>query len=188
MVSYYESIGNQPADSPIIRQDQISTQLEPTLKLMFASLYLLIFGFTLPKLSILTLYVRIFTGRKTRFFTYVLMVLVLAMGVAFGVAGIFACRPVQYFWNKTIINGQCFHLNFYYQSFGLPQILIDAAILITPLPAIWGLQTSRSRRLGITLIFLTGVIGMIVSCIRWDMYSRADVYTVKPSESPGILF
>ena len=182
MVAHYGSIGDRPANKAIIAPDQIYTQLIPTLKVTFASIILLILGFTLPKLSILILYLRIFTGRKTRLVSWITIALVAAQGVAFSVASIFACAPVEYFWNKLILDGECINLNFFYQSFGLPNIVIDAMILITPLPAIWGLQASVARRTGITFIFLTGVVAMIVSCIRWNLYSKSDVYIIQPSE------
>lgn len=116
------------------------------------------------------------------------MALVLAMGCAYSVASVLICLPVRYFWDRTVVNGQCMNLNLFYRSISLPQILIDAAILITPLPAIWGLQASVLRRLGVTLIFLTGVIGMVVSCIRWVMYARADVYILAPNIDASLMY
>ena len=182
VIAYYESIGDNPANAPIIATDQITTQLEPTMKLFYASIQLLIAGFTFPKLSILTLYLRIFTGTYTRLFAWLTGAFVLSMGLGFGVAGLFLCSPVQYFWDKTIINGQCVDLNLYYRAFCLPNVLVDVAMIITPLPAIWGLQASVTRRLGITLIFLTGTIGMVVSCVRWSIYAKADVEVVQPGK------
>ena len=154
--------------------------MQPALKLVFAFYVLLVLGITLPKLSILTLYLRIFTGRRTRTITFIIIGFVLVMAPAYLVALLLLCNPIRYFWDKTLLGGQCLDFNFYARSLGLPNILIDVAMLITPLPAIWGLEASIARRIGVTLMFLTGIIALVASCVRWHIYADADATILKP--------
>ena len=66
-VVHYETLGNPPADLPLTTsKNQIKMQLEPTLKCIYAVSLLLIAGFTLPKLSLLFLYLRVFVGNFLR--------------------------------------------------------------------------------------------------------------------------
>ncbi len=47
-----------------------------------------------------------------------------------------------------------------YQVFGvwisLPHIVSDLVILILPLPVLWRMQMARTKKLGLTVTFLTG--------------------------------
>ena len=165
-----------------MQPDQLEAQLQPILKLAFATVILCTLGFSLPKLSILALYLRIFSGWKTRIISYVLIGVVIFMAIAYLVAGVLLCEPVQYFWDRTIAGGKCMDINFYYRSFGLPNILIDIAMLVTPLPAIWGLEASFARRLGFTAIFLTGILALVASCVRWSIYSKIDGTSIVPGK------
>ncbi|KAL9054794.1 MAG: hypothetical protein Q9162_003917 [Coniocarpon cinnabarinum] len=187
-IAHYESIGDRPANLPIMQPDQLHSQLEPTMKLVFATIILLILGFTLPRISILTLYLRIFAGRRTRILTYSIIAVVTAMGIAFMLIAIVFCKPTRFFWDRTVPGGTCMDFNLYYRSFALPNILVDLVMLITPLPAIWSLEASVARRIGVSAIFLTGILALVSSCVRWAVYSRIDASRVVPRDSAPLLF
>lgn len=166
VIAHYESLTNTPANLPIFAPSQYDTQLVPTLKLIYGLPLVLIPGFTFARLSILTLYLRIFTGRRTRLCTWAVMVLAVVMGFSFQIAAILLCKPVKFFWDRQIPGG-CVDLNLYYRAFGLPNILIDISILLVPIPAVWRLHASVGRKMGLSFMFLTGVIALIASCVRW---------------------
>ena len=74
--------------------------------------------------------------------------------IAWLVPTVAVCQPISAYWNQEPAN--CID----YQLFGvwisLPHILSDIAILIMPLPVLWGTQMKRTKKLGLTFTFLTG--------------------------------
>ena len=71
---------------------------------------------------------------------------------------IIQCTPVQYFWNREIPGGKCIDADAYYFSTGLSSTIIMVLVLALPLPLIWKLQISLSRRFGLAVIFLMGAL------------------------------
>lgn len=95
---------------------------------------------TFTKISMLFLYRRIFPSTRFIILLYIIGGIILAWGLASVLSIIFICRPVQYFWDKTIPGGYCGN------DFGIlygvagPNIATDLAVLILPLPILWKLQ------------------------------------------------
>lgn len=125
-------------------------------KCIYSLLPLLYTGSMFPKLSLLFLYRRIFPSRAMRIATLITMCAVLAAGIAFTLVGLFACWPVPYFWDRSIPGGRCISLNTFYRTETPINILVDGAILLLPMPALWKLQAPRSRKVGLTIVFITG--------------------------------
>ena len=71
---------------------------------------------------------------------------------------IFQCKPVAFAWDKTINGGKCINTLAYFRYATIPNIITDAAMLISPLPTIWKLQTSNAQKIGLTAVFLTGSV------------------------------
>ena len=183
VIYHYESLGNGPADSPIIQPTQIQTQLIPTLQSIFSLVLLLIPGFTFPKISILTLYLRLFRGKFTRILTWIVMGAACAEGLAYFIATVASCQPVAFFWDKTMEPpGHCIDLRLFYRSFGIPNIVIDVFILAIPFPSVWNLHVPTTRKIGLSVLFLTWLIALVASCIRWALYAERDPLVVSPSK------
>ena len=70
---------------------------------------------------------------------------------------IFPCRPVQRFWNPWI-KGTCIKIQQVYLATTAFNTASDILVVILPQPIIWKLQTSLKRKIGISLIFLVGVL------------------------------
>ena len=70
----------------------------------------------------------------------------------------FWCKPLAYSWDKTVAGGTCIDQLAYFRYNTIPNILIDGAMLVLPLPSVWKLQTSTTQKLGLTVIFLTGIM------------------------------
>lgn len=113
-------------------------------------------AFTLPRLSILAMYLRIFTMESYRITAYVLALTMVALYISTLFLSSLKCQPFAYAWDETIPGGHCINVNRYYQWITFPNIPIDMAILILPLPVIWRLQVSISQKVGLTVTFLTG--------------------------------
>ena len=113
---------------------------------------------TFVKLSILHLYTRIFSVHKLAFFAYVIGALTLAYWLSTILTAFLICTPFAYNWDKLIIGGHCGNVLTYYLSTAIVNLLIDVAIVVLPLPILWGLQMKTSRKIALTAIFSLGVV------------------------------
>ena len=156
---YYISVqGNPPAHQPLSRSpEQIQTQLKPFLKCQYALIQLVCMGLTFPKLSLLFMYLRVFALNSTfRFCTYAVIGAVVVPPMVLSLSSFFACHPVEYFWDKTIHGGHCLSFDAQYrwgQGFNAMQ---DILVLILPLYPLWKLQAPVTKKLGWSVVFMTG--------------------------------
>lgn len=132
---------------------------------------------TLPKLSILSMYLRIFTTKSYRRSVYVLGVILIMTFVVGGLTGSLGCQPLAFFWDPTIPGGHCIDINAFFRWISLPNILTDVAMLVLPQPLIWTLKITRNQKIGLTLTFLTGSVGLIASIFRFTTFFRNDAIT-----------
>ena len=132
-------------------------QLVTYAKCLLAIEWIYLLSVTLPKLSILGIFLRLFHTRRTyRYIVYVLAGIIILSFVASGLAATLACRPLSYSWDKTIPGGRCFDVDSFYRWISLPNIVTDVAMLILPLKVIWGMNMKRNQKIGVALTFLTG--------------------------------
>ena len=134
---------------------------DPTLivawaKTLFAIDWLYLTSNLLPKVSVVLLYLRVFTNKASRMACYGLLVFLVAVWMSFVVAASLQCFPAEFQWNKKIPGGHCFNIQAYYESTSLPNIFSDLVIATLPLPTIAKLQTSWSRKVGLVFVFLAG--------------------------------
>ncbi|KAI1182780.1 hypothetical protein F5B17DRAFT_419053 [Nemania serpens] len=122
---------------------------------------------TLIKLSILTLYLRLFNvDGNLKKACYAMMAFVLAWGIAVLLTTIFQCSPVHAAWDKTILDAKCFNLANFVIGSNVPNILADAVIIALPLPLLWSLRLSTLRKLGLIALFLVAAITTVISLLR----------------------
>ena len=69
-----------------------------------------------------------------------------------------SCRPLAYFWDKTIPNGHCINENTAGYIITAANLLSDLTIFVTPIFPLWGLQKSMKQRLGLIGLFLAGAL------------------------------
>lgn len=108
------------------------------------------------KLAILCLYHRIFPSRGFRYASIAAGVLNIAWSIVQIITTIFACKPVQYFWDPSIPGGSCLSLYVRGYGFTAANFVTDLVIWLLPIPWLWGLQMTRSRKLIIIGMFLVG--------------------------------
>jgi hypothetical protein len=108
------------------------------------------------KLSVLSLYYRIFitpSFRLTVIFTAVFIWLwFCAMEISLGLE----CRPIQAFWDASV-NGKCNNLVALSYFTNIVNLVADIWIFILPLPVIFKLQISANRKIGLSLLFGVGL-------------------------------
>ncbi|CAI7651321.1 unnamed protein product [Penicillium manginii] len=111
----------------------------------------------MPRMMLLTLYLRIFRPSKAhRIACYALISIVCSYAVAVFFVGGFVCIPLAYMWDKTIPGGNCINIPSFYRWGTLPNIIIDFFMLILPLPTVWKLQAPRHIKIGLALTLMTG--------------------------------
>jgi hypothetical protein len=81
-------------------------------------------------------------------FAYFLMVLL---------EGFLLCKPVQYNWDKSI-KGSCEGENTAYLVSGITNLVIDIFIVALPMPQVFRLHMSFSRRIGVAAMFSLGIL------------------------------
>ena len=110
---------------------------------------------TIIKMSVLFLYRSIFPGRRFAIATNLVMVFVLAWGIATVVLAIFPCNPIHNFWDSYWPLNCVDAVKFFLWTTVL-NVLSDIMILSLPLHRVWHLQMSLRQKLAVSSMFLLG--------------------------------
>jgi hypothetical protein len=109
------------------------------------------------KLSILTMYLRIFPTRFMKLGVYMITVFVGAWYIAAIFVTVFQCVPVQKAYTPSIKDGHCVDNIKWFLGSSIPNIIQDIMILFLPVHEIWKLHLPRPQKIGISAVFLLGV-------------------------------
>jgi len=152
-------------------------KLVPALKIKYAIAVLYISSFTFPKLSILYLYLEVFSAsRRMRFFTYLLIGVVVATWISETLTSLLQCIPIAAVWDKTI-HGQCVDRIKMFQYYSIPNIVTDVAMMVLPIPTIWTLNMTKRIKIAVTFTFLLGSVGLICAIVRIVLFGRINALT-----------
>ncbi|ATZ45769.1 Btp1 [Botrytis cinerea B05.10] len=126
-------------------------------------------GIMFTKLSILTLYVKIFKINKVfRYICYGMMAFTIVYLMIFFFLFAFNCNPPARTWHLLgwTGGGSCFdNIKTSYAVGGI-NIFTDIVILIMPLPLIYRLQLKLAQKLGLIAIFGTGILVVVCTIAR----------------------
>ena len=117
------------------------------------------------EISILLLYCSIFPGKGFALAARIVGGFALAWGIASILSYVFACRPVQGFWDLTI-DSQCIDRRDLVLGIAVVSIVMDIVILALPMRDIWGLQVTTKQKLAVLGMFLLGGFVCVSSGIR----------------------
>ncbi|KAH7304048.1 hypothetical protein B0I35DRAFT_445776 [Stachybotrys elegans] len=137
--------------------------------LVFASYFLYDTALFLSKASALLFFGRIFphytnsTLYNTALWTTHALNLGWLIGIVFGT--IFFCSPVSRGWDPTV-PGSCGTNTDLFIGSAVPSVVIDFFILLLPLPKIWNLQTSKSTKYAVSVVFVLGYSVIVLSIGR----------------------
>ena len=67
------------------------------------------------------------------------------------------CRPREKTWNP-FLPGHCFNNNASFLATGIFNVVSDFAILILPMPALWGLHAPVRKKIMMVAVFATGFL------------------------------
>lgn len=107
------------------------------------------------KVAVLLCYWRIF---PTRYMKWTFSALVTIIGLWFTATTlvlILQCRPVRKAWDNQI-EGTCYDRRAFFLGQGIPHIVTDAAILISPIYPIWKLNMKLYQKVALSGVFLMG--------------------------------
>lgn len=122
---------------------------------------------TLSKFSICCTYYRIFAiSILFRRVYHATQCIIVATGLAFTIGTVFQCTPVVAFWSTEIESASCIAQKPWWMSFSLINILLDILLLVLPIPSTWKLHMSLQEKIGICLIYCTGLFATATSIVR----------------------
>lgn len=124
------------------------------------------------KASALLFFQKVFCvrGRRDAFrlAIWVLLVLNCLWTLVYILLPIFQCGPdISHAWGPVTERAKYCHIsNPYLESQSVTSVVFDLAILILPLPRIWSLKTTTSRRIAITAVFSTALVSLAASIAK----------------------
>ena len=131
------------------------------MKLLFIGDMLYLVSIMCTKLAILLLYVQIFRVKRIfRYLCFAMMAVVVSYCTIFFFIEAFNCDPVEKVWHSLTYTGKftCFDNSMVEFVIGGFNIGTDLIILVMPFPLILDLQMDLKHKLGLLVIFGTGVL------------------------------
>lgn len=125
--------------------------------------YFYMLAITLAKLSLLVFLYRIFSiDRGFRYTSWIVGVLISVWAIISVGLAMFSCRPVAAAWDlklrmdpDTVCKPENYDV---INVFGFCNILADFALLVMPMPMLWGLQMKLAKKLGVAVVFASGAL------------------------------
>ncbi|KAF2865600.1 hypothetical protein BDV95DRAFT_250987 [Massariosphaeria phaeospora] len=156
-------------------------QLEISLKMSFAGIFLMSTILTLCRLSVLFLYNRLF-GIYPMFRKILIVygVASLAWPITIWLGATFRCKPVKGSWDLTT-NPQCaFSLETLFVSLESINAVLDVFLVIIPISKIKILQLPLREKIGLGIVFLMGGFVGLTSVFRI-------VFTYNPTKKGAVI-
>ncbi|KAL9107016.1 MAG: hypothetical protein Q9227_008052 [Pyrenula ochraceoflavens] len=139
------------------------------------------------KLTILMTYHRIFSvSKRFKYVCWSVMFVVVGYLFCNMITEVAGCIPLKKFWDEKV-SGHCVNYLALDITYGIFNVLTDFAIAILPLRSVWRLQMDRKEKIGLSLIFLTGIIAFVVALIRW-IIACIDLTATDSSWIAGLTF
>ena len=129
-------------------------------QLEFSSYLVMCLVFGTIKLSVLLLYRRLFVGRLFNLYSLALCGVIVLWSLSFFFAFAFQCGTdiVNWWTSPATIEAYCDNTSALIVAFSISDVVTDIMILTIPLPIVWRLQMSTANKVGLTGIFLLGML------------------------------
>ena len=124
-------------------------------KLLYVNQILFIVGASTVKASLLLLYRRIFVSPTFTRIIYAVGTFIVFYVFVFVLMAIFNCIPVYAFWTE---GGYCFDLLSFSYGYTSINIMLAFVIWFMPMPMVWRLHLPTGQKIGVTLVFLLGLL------------------------------
>ncbi|KAL2179364.1 uncharacterized protein P884DRAFT_195038 [Thermothelomyces heterothallicus CBS 202.75] len=146
--------------------------LETILKLLVAYELIYSTGIGTIKVSVLLFYLRVFVNRGLRLATKAALVFVMLWNIGNILQVFLICRPFAKTYSLTV-EGECGDQVASFIAIGSFNIISDVIILTLPLPTVWSLKMATPNKLGLTGVFLVGLV--VIAVIRIVTLTRLDL-------------
>lgn len=120
---------------------------------------------TLPKASIILLYIRIFPSQRFRAVATCGLVFIALHAIAFFFAVAFQCSPVRSVWNREL-SGSCINLQALIYSGAGFSIFEDFAIMVLPVVELKRLNLGLRKRIALGFMFALGSLYVAPEHVR----------------------
>ncbi|KAI0428955.1 hypothetical protein F5Y09DRAFT_357311 [Xylaria sp. FL1042] len=121
------------------------------------------------KSAILLEWIRLFVPGKTRNAFFWTCHTVAILNALYYTANIIvenvSCTPKAYWWDKSL-TGHCLNGTVLALTSATVNLAFDIIILILPQKVIWTLNLSPSRRLGVSFVFVIGLLAVVLAAVR----------------------
>ncbi|KUI53671.1 hypothetical protein VP1G_01089 [Cytospora mali] len=142
------------------------------IQLMLAQQVVWATSLAFTKISILTLYSRVFSVSYFVVASRVTAVIIVLWMLVVILGSFLICQPVAYNWDQSI-NGHCGSSVTLWLSHGVLNIVTDLIVLTLPMPYIYSLEMALYKKLVLMVTFSLGLLVVIISAIR--LYSLVHV-------------
>ena len=146
-------------------------------------------GVLLLKLSILALYLRLFGAvRRFTLAVYGLGIFTIVVYLISLIVFTCQCRPVAYFWDRAIPGGECWDFQLVVVAIAGVDVLTGLAILLLPVPVIWGLHMTTVKKVVVAGLFIIGGFTCIAGALRIPFILLIDIYDLFWTLVPFTVF
>ena len=114
------------------------------------------------KLSMLFLYLRIFSVAQFKRWVYALIAVVISYGIAFIIVFPTNCQPIYQLW-APVPGGWCHNVTIEEFASVSINMAIDIAIIVLPMPLLWSLRMPVYNKVFVSVMFSFGL--MLVICV-----------------------
>ena len=151
--------------------------------------------FGLTKLSVLLFYKRVFRGNTFNAAVWTMISIIGVWTVAFFFANLLQCYPIYLNWTDSGAQADsCIMTNEMYLAQAWTDMLTDMMILSLPIPCIWALQMPARHKVGVSAIFLLGLLTVLSGIVKLVIFyhimalAAGGDYDITWYETPSLLW
>ncbi len=136
------------------------SELTTFVKFLYVMEILYLAELSLIKLSLSLFYLFIFPGAIIRRLLWGTAIFNILFGVAFVVTAVFQCSPISYYWTQYVEHsgGNCVNINVFGWANAAISVAADIWLIALPLSQVRALNLHWKKKLGVTVMFLTGAL------------------------------
>ena len=94
--------------------------------------------------------------RYLRIACWILIATILGYGLSFTLAFSFVCKPVSFFWDRSIEGGRCLSQMVMWIIFSTLNMVTDMAIFAMPIRTFWRLKIPMRQKIALIFVFAFG--------------------------------
>ncbi|KAL7930324.1 hypothetical protein V8C35DRAFT_160542 [Trichoderma chlorosporum] len=125
---------------------------------------------TIVKISLSLFYLDLFPGVTFRKIIWGTIIFHIASGLSFVIGSLVQCVPLSFTWEQfdDASHGHCMNMNSLGWANAAINVAVDIWLIVIPLFQLYKLDTHWRRKLSAAIMFLTGLIAITVSILRFQ--------------------